>query len=133
MVVLSTVILKHKEKTMLSVQDHPIVQQIDNEILQREAKLAYLKTERITKTKALLKSTSQYARVLCQNLNIQKQEKAVALLFGYEYLTNIQMVEQWLLEQLVELNLSYFECSISELQNRLLMRLNSLKQDFIGL
>ena len=114
---------------MLSVHDHPIVQQIDNEILHREAKLAYLHTERIAKTKALLKSTYEYARILCRNLNIQQQERAVALLFGYEYLTNIQMVEQWLLEQLVELNQCEFCCPISELQNRLLMRLNSLKQD----
>jgi len=114
---------------MLSVQDHPIVQQIDNEILHREAKLAYLQTERIAKTKALLKSTYEYARILCRNLNIQQQERAVALLFGYEYLTNIQMVEQWLLEQLVELNQCEFYCTVSELQNRLLMRLNSLQQD----
>jgi hypothetical protein len=114
---------------MLCVKDHPIVQQIDNEILQRKAKLAYLQTERIAKTKALLKSTYEYARILCRNLNIQQQERAVALLFGYEYLTNIQMVEQWLLEQLVELNQCEFCCPISELQNRLLMRLHSLKQD----
>jgi len=52
------------------------------------------------------------------------------LLCGYEYLTNIQMVEQWVLEQLVELNQSYFSCPVSELQNRLLMKLNSLKQDY---
>lgn len=129
MVVHLIVTLKQKEKTMLSVQDHPIVQQIDNEILHREAKLAYLQTERVAKTKALLKSTYQYARVLCQNLNIQPQERAVALLFGYEYLTNIQMVEQWLLEQLVELNQCEFYCPVSELQNSLLTRLNSLQQD----
>jgi UTP-glucose-1-phosphate uridylyltransferase len=129
MAVLSIVILKQKEKTMLSVQDHPLVQKIDDEILKREAALAFLQTERVTKTKALLKSTYQYARVLCQNLNIQQQERAVALLFGYEYLTNIQMVEQWLLEQLVELNQCEFCCPTSELQNRLLVRLNSLQQD----
>lgn len=114
---------------MLSVKDHPIVQKIDEEIKQRQVKLAYLQTERITKTKALLKSTYEYARILCKNLNIQQQERAVALLFGYEYLTNIQMVEQWLLEQLVELNQCEFCCPISELQNCLLMRLCCLKQD----
>jgi hypothetical protein len=42
--------------------------------------------------------------------------------------TNIQMIEQWLLEQLVELNQCGICCPISELQSRLLMHLNSLKQ-----
>lgn len=114
---------------MLSVQDHPIVQQIDSEISQREARLSELQVQRVTITKALLKSTYQVAQGLCQNLKIQPKERAVALLCGYEYLTNIQMVEQWLLEQLVELNQCEFGCPISELQNRLLMRLQSLKQD----
>ena len=40
---------------MLSVQDHPIVQQIDNEISQREACLSELQVQRVTMTKALLK------------------------------------------------------------------------------
>ena len=114
---------------MLSVQDHPIVQQIDNEISQREACLSELQVQRVTLTKALLKSTYEVAQVICQNLNIQHKERAVALLCGYEYLTNIQMIEQWLLEQLVELNQCEFCCPINELQNRLLMRLNRLKQD----
>tara|TARA_R110001583_G_scaffold134537_1_gene286271 strand:- start:105 stop:461 length:357 start_codon:yes stop_codon:yes gene_type:complete len=114
---------------MLCVKDHPIVQQIDNEILQREAKLAYLQAERIAKTKALLKSTYEHAKILCRNLNIEEQERGTALLFGYEYLTNIQMIEQWLLEQLVELNQCEFLCPLSDLQNKLLMRLNSLQQD----
>ena len=114
---------------MLSVQDHPIVQQLDNEIVQRETNLAELQFERISVTKSLLRATYEYAQVICRNLNIQPKERTVALLCGYEYLTNIQMVEQWLLEQLVELNQCEFCCPISELQNRLLMRLNSLKQD----
>ena len=114
---------------MLSVQDHPIVQQIDNEISQREACLSELQVQRIKLTKALLKSTYEVAQVLCQNLNIQQKERAVALLCGYEYLTNIQVIEQWLLEQLVELNQCEFCCPISELQNRLLMRLNRMQQD----
>ena len=116
---------------MLSVKDHPIVQKIDDEIKQKQVKLADLQIERITRTKALLKFTYEYARILCQNLNIQQQERAIALLFGYEYLTNIQTVEQWLLEQLVELNQCEFICPINELQNGWLMRLNSLKQDFL--
>lgn len=116
---------------MLSVQDHPIVRQIDSEISQREACLSELQVQRIKLTKALLKSTYEVVQVLCQNLNIQQKERAVALLCGYEYLTNIQVIEQWLLEQLVELNQCEFDCPINELQNRLLMRLNSLKQDDI--
>ena len=114
---------------MLCVQDHPIVQQLDNEIAQREANLMELQIKRISITKSLLQATYEDAQVICQNLNIQQKERAVALLCGYEYLTNIQMIEQWLLEQLVELNQCEFCCPISELQNRLLMRLNSLKQD----
>lgn len=114
---------------MLSIQDHPIVQRLDNEIVQREANLTELQIKRISITKSLLQATYEYAQVICQNLNIQKKERAVALLCGYEYLTNIQMVEQWLLEQLVELNQCKFFCPVSELQNSLLMRLNSLRQD----
>ena len=114
---------------MLSVQDHPIVQQIDSEISQREASLSELQVQRVTLTKSLLKATYEYAQVICHNLNIQQKERKVAFLCGYEYLTNIQMIEQWLLEQLVELNQCDFRCPINELQNRLLMRLNSLKQD----
>ncbi|MCP4323201.1 MAG: hypothetical protein GY951_10235 [Psychromonas sp.] len=117
---------------MLSVQDHPIVQQIDNENTQREARLSELKVQKVTLTNALLKSTYEVAQVICQSLNIQQKERAVALLCGYEYLTNIQIIEQWLLEQLVELNQCEFCCPISELQNRLLMRLNRLKQDAIS-
>ena len=131
MVVRLIVTSKLKEKLMLSVQDHPIVRQIDNEISQREACLSELQVQRIKLTKALLKSTYEVVQVLCQNLNIQQKERAVALLCGYEYLTNIQVIEQWLLEQLVELNQCEFDCPINELQNRLLMRLNSLKQDDI--
>ena len=129
MVAHSIVTSKLKEKLMLSVQDHPIVRQIDNEISQREACLSELQMQRIKLTKALLKSTYEVAQILCQNLNIQQKERAVALLCGYEYLTNIQVVEQWLLEQLVELNQCEFCCPISELQNRLLMRLNRMQQD----
>lgn len=114
---------------MLCVQDHPIVQQIDNEISQRENRLSALQAQRIRLTKALLKSTYEVGQIICQNLNIQPRERGVALLCGYEYLTNIQMIEQWLLEQLVELNQCEFDCPIGELQNRLLMRLNRLKQD----
>lgn len=114
---------------MLCVNDHPLVQQIDNEISQRETHLASLQAERIRVTKTLLNSTYKIARLICHNLNINEKERSVALLCGHEYLTNIQMLEQWLLEQLVELNQSYFACPVSELQNRLLMRLNSLNQD----
>lgn len=87
---------------MLCVHDHPLVQQIDNEISQREARLSELQMQKVTLTKALLKSTYEVPQVICQNLNIQQRDRAVALLCGYEYLTNIQMIEQWLLEQLVE-------------------------------
>jgi len=121
--------LKTKELLMLSVQDHPIVQQLDNEIIQREANLTELQIKRISITKSLLKATYEYAQMICINLNIEQKERTVALLCGYEYLTNIQMVEQWLLEQLVELNQCKFCCPISELQNRLMMCLNSLRQD----
>ena len=118
---------------MLSVHDHPIVQQIDSQISQSEAYLSSLQVKRITLTRSLLKSTYEVAQIICHNLYIDKNERGVALLCGYEYLTNIQVIEQWLLEQLVELNQSRFDCSINELQNRLVMRLNSLKQDSIGL
>jgi hypothetical protein len=97
---------------------------INYENLQREACLSELQVQRVTLTKALLKSTYEVAQIICQNLNIQHKERAVALLCGYEYLTNIQMIEH-----LVELNQCEFYCSISDLQNRLLMRLNSLNQD----
>ena len=114
---------------MLSVQDHPMVQLIDDEIVQREANLTELQIKRISITKSLLQATYEYAQIICRNLNIQPKDRGVALLCGYEYLTNIQMVEQWLLEQLVELNQYYFSCPVSELQNRLLMRLRVLQQD----
>ncbi|MCG6201151.1 hypothetical protein [Psychromonas antarctica] len=114
---------------MLSVQDHPIVQQLDNEIVQRETFLAELQVKRISLTTSLLRSTYDNAQMICRKLYIQEKERGVALLCGYEFLTNQQMVEQWLLDQLVELNQVQFECPIHELQNRLLMRLNSLQQD----
>ncbi|WP_409440180.1 hypothetical protein [Psychromonas sp. GE-S-Ul-11] len=115
---------------MLSIQDHPIVQQLDSQISQGEAYLLSLQVKRVTLTKSLLRSTYEVAQIICRNLYITQNKREVALLCGYEYLTNIQMVEQWLLEQLVELNQSYFSCPVSELQNRLLMKLNSLKQDY---
>ena len=114
---------------MLSVHDHPIVQQIDSQISQSEAYLSSLQVKRIVLTKSLLKSTYEVAQIICHNLYINQNQRDIALLCGYEYLTNIQMVEQWLLEQLVELNQSRFECAVNELENRFLMRLNSLKQD----
>lgn len=107
MVVPLSAILKCREKIIFSIQDHLIVQQIDSEISQREARLSELQVERVVLTKRLLKSTYEYARIICQHLNIQ----------------------QWLLEQLVDLNQCEFCCPISELQNRLLMRLNSMRQD----
>ncbi|WP_028868700.1 hypothetical protein [Psychromonas arctica] len=115
---------------MLSVHDHPIVQQIDSQISQSEAYLSSLQVKRIELTRSLLKSTYEVAQIICRNLYINQTQREVALLCGYEYLTNIQMVEQWLLEQLVELNQPRFDCCVSELQNRLVMRLNSLKQDY---
>lgn len=114
---------------MLSLVDHPMMQQIDNAIAQHEHNIANLQIERLRVSKALMSSTYKVAKHICQNLNIIENERAVALLCGFEYLTNIQCVEQWLLEQLVELNQSYFKCPVSELQNRLLMRLHSLQQD----
>ena len=129
MVVHLIVMYKLKEKIMLSVHDHPIVQQIDSQISQSETYLSSLQVKRIELTRSLLKSTYEVAQIICRNLYINQTQREVALLCGYEYLTNIQMVEQWLLEQLVELNQPRFDCGINELQNRLVMRLNSLIQD----
>lgn len=103
---------------MLSIQDHPILQLIDNEISQCETRLSELLVQRVTLTKVLLKSTYEVAEVICHNLNIPKKERAVSLLCGYEYLTNIQMIEQ-----LVELNQCDFRCPIYDLQNKLLIHL----------
>ncbi|WP_413692077.1 hypothetical protein [Psychromonas sp. KJ10-2] len=114
---------------MLSLVDHPMMQHIDTKIDQHEHSLSKLQVERIKISKELMSSTYNVARLICQNLNIVEHDRSVALLCGYEYLSNIQIVEQWLLEQLVELNQSYFTCPVSELQNRFLMRLNSLQQD----
>ncbi|KPU83206.1 hypothetical protein JI57_02070 [Psychromonas sp. PRT-SC03] len=50
---------------MLSVHDHPIVQHIDNEISQREARLSELQIQKVTLTKALLKSTYEVAQIIC--------------------------------------------------------------------
>ncbi len=114
---------------MLSVQDHPIVRHIDDEIQQKEQGVIELQLKRITLSRLLLKCTFDYAIIICRNLNIQLKEKAVAILCGYDFLTNQQMVEQWLLEQLVSLNQCQFNCSLFDLQNKLLMKLNSHQQD----
>ncbi|GLS88940.1 hypothetical protein GCM10007916_00070 [Psychromonas marina] len=115
---------------MLSVQDHPIVQAIDSEIALRKQGLLELQCRRLTLIKSLLKCKCEYAIILCRNLNIQLKGNSVAILCGYELLTNQQMVEQWLLERLVSINQCQFTCSLSDLQNKLLMRLNSHQQDF---
>ena len=114
---------------MLSVQDHPLVQNVDSQIQSLEQGLCKLQYQRIQITKSLLKSTLEYALIICQNLNIDMKSRNVATLCGYDFLTNQQMVEQWLLEQLV-INSEYqFNCSLFDLQNQLLMKLNSCKQD----
>ncbi|WP_094752145.1 hypothetical protein [Psychromonas sp. CD1] len=84
---------------MLSVHDHPIVQQIDSHLKRWETDLSNLKIKRIALTTSLLRATYDNAQLLCRNLNIQEKKCDVALLCGYEFLTNQQMVEQWLLEQ----------------------------------
>lgn len=114
---------------MLSVQDHPIVQRIDNEIELRERWLIELQLKRVTLTKSLLKCKCKYAIILCRNLNIQLKDNSVAILCGYEFLTNQQMVEQWLLEQLFSLNQCQFSCSLFDLQNKLFMKLSRHQQD----
>ncbi len=114
---------------MLSVQDHPIVQTIDSEIALREQSLLELQCKRLSLTKSLLKCKCEYAIILCRNLNIQLTDNNVAMLCGYEFLTNQQMVEQWLLERLASINQCQFNCSIFDLQNKLLMKFNSHQQD----
>lgn len=114
---------------MLSVQEHPIVQSIDDEIAEREKCLVELQLKRVRLTKILLKCKFDYAVIICKNLNIELKSNRVAILCGYEFLTNQQMVEQWLLEQLAALNQCQFNCSILDLQDKLLMKLNALQQD----
>ena len=115
---------------MLSVQDHPLVLNVDNKINCLEEGLTKLQIQRIQLTKSLLKSTLEYALIICKNLNIKLTDRSIAILCGYEFLTNQQMVEQWLLEQLVENNECRFNCPLFDLQNKLLMKLNSYQQDF---
>ncbi|WP_354623488.1 hypothetical protein [Psychromonas sp. MME2] len=57
------------------MHDHPLVQQIDNEIAHREARLSELQVQKISLTKALLKSTYEVADTLCRRLHIQKRER----------------------------------------------------------
>lgn len=116
---------------MLSVQDHPIVQALDNEIALREQGLVELQHKRIRLTKSLLKYKCEYAIIICRNLNIKLTGKSVAMLCGYEFVTNQQMIEQWLLERLASLNQCQFNCSLFDLQNKLLMKLNRHQQDLI--